>query len=66
MVGLTAAPPPTPRRPAERHWALRAQGLGPPWGMREMLVTDFDEHVLRFGHGIDEAPQPVTRAEGGD
>lgn len=34
-----------------------------PWGMREMHVTDLDQHVIRFGHGIEAAPQPVKRAD---
>ena len=33
-----------------------------PWGMREMHVTDLEEHVIRFGQDIDAAPQPVRRA----
>lgn len=35
-----------------------------PWGMREMHVTDLDHHTLRFGHGIEEAPEPVKPADG--
>ncbi len=35
-----------------------------PWGMREMAVTDLDEHVIRFGHAIEETPVPVRPAKG--
>ena len=34
-----------------------------PWGMREMRVTDLDEHVIRFGHSIEQADKPVCRDE---
>lgn len=35
-----------------------------PWGMREMRVMDLDGHMLRFGHGMAAAPQPVKPADG--
>jgi uncharacterized glyoxalase superfamily protein PhnB len=31
-----------------------------PWGMREMLVRDPNQHILRFGHGI---PMSVPKLE---
>lgn len=33
-----------------------------PWGMREMLVRDPNEHVIRFGHGIP-AREPKLEIE---
>ncbi|HVY71416.1 MAG TPA: bleomycin resistance family protein [Verrucomicrobiae bacterium] len=50
----------------ERIKALGAEIIQPPtdepWGMREMLVRDPNQHMLRFGHGIP-AREPKLEIE---